>query len=186
MRKSTLESPFFKRSALLVARDLIGKVLVRKIGRKEIRAIITETEAYLGPHDLAAHSSKGRTPRTEVMFGPAGYWYVFLNYGIHWMLNTVTGKKGHAAAVLIRGTDLVSGPGRLTKYFQINKKFYGKKIAPQSKLWIEDAGIKIPRSNIKRTPRIGVDYAGPIWSPKPYRFFIEKDALDKVRAALLD
>jgi DNA-3-methyladenine glycosylase len=165
-----LSQSFFERSAILVARDLLGKVLVRRYDGKEVRGIITETEAYIGPQDLAAHSSKGRTPRTEVMFGPAGNWYVFFTYGIHWMLNVVTGKEEHAAAVLIRGLDIVSGPARLTKALHIDGSFYGKPISRSSDLWIEDAGTKVSSKNIKRTPRIGVDYAGPIWALKPYRF----------------
>ncbi len=173
---SVLPQSFFERSALIVARELLGKVLVRRYRGKEIRGIITETEAYIGPHDLAAHSSKGRTARTEVMFGPAGRWYVFFNYGVHWMLNVVTGKEGHAAAVLIRGLDTVSGPGRLTKALKIDKSLYGKRIAPESGLWIEDAGIVLPRGAIKRTPRIGVDYAGPVWAGKLYRFIFNPSA----------
>jgi DNA-3-methyladenine glycosylase len=169
-----LPRSFFERSALLVARDLLGKILVRRYKGKEIRGIITETEAYIGPEDLAAHSSKGRTKRTEVMFGPAGNWYVFFTYGIHWMLNVVTGKEGHAAAVLIRGLDIISGPARLTKALHIDRSFYGKSISPDSDLWIEDS-IKIPSKYIQRTPRIGVDYAGPIWALKPYRFIYMKD-----------
>jgi DNA-3-methyladenine glycosylase len=173
MRKA-LSHSFYERSALAVARDLIGKVLVRRYRGKEIRGIITETEAYMGPHDLAAHSSKGRTARTEVMFGPAGRWYVFFTYGMHWMLNIVTGKKGHAAAVLIRGVEGTSGPARVAKAFHVDRSFYGKKIARTSNLWIEDTGVKIPRSHMKRTPRIGVNYAGPIWAPKLYRFVADE------------
>lgn len=170
-----LPEEFFERSALVVARELIGKVLVRRYRGKEIRGIITETEAYVGPHDLAAHSSKGRTPRTEVMFGPPGRWYVFFNYGVHWMLNVVTNKEGRAAAVLIRGLNTVAGPGRLTKKLHIDRSFYGKPIAPKSGLWIEDIGIVLLRRSIRRTPRIGVDYAGPIWAAKPYRFVVTRN-----------
>lgn len=173
LKSIVLGPDFFERSALVVARELIGKTLVRKVGRKTISSVITETEAYIGPRDLAAHSSKGRTARTEVMFGPPGRWYVFFTYGIHWMLNVVTGKAGHAAAVLIRGTVAVSGPARLAKYFAVDKRLNGLAAHPASGLWIEDQGIVLPRGAVRRTPRTGIDYAGPIWAPKPYRFVAE-------------
>lgn len=164
-----LAADFFSRPALLVARELIGKVLVRRAGGREYRAIITETEAYIGPHDLACHGSRGRTPRNEVMFGPAGRWYVYFIYGMHWMLNVVTDTEGHPAAVLLRGAGAWTGPARLTKALQIDKRLNTQVAAPASGLWIEDARLEIPRRQVKRTPRIGVDYAGH-WAAKPYRF----------------
>lgn len=166
-----LERDFFARPALVVARELIGKYLVRRIGKREIAVPISETEAYTGPHDLACHGSKGRTARTEVMFGPAGHWYVYFIYGIHWMLNAVTDDEGHPAAVLVRGAGQWDGPAKLTKALQIDRAFYGQPIAPDSGLWIEDRGLAIPRRRIRRTPRIGVDYSGP-WAAKPYRFVL--------------
>jgi DNA-3-methyladenine glycosylase len=166
-----LERGFFARPALVVARELIGKHLVRRIGNLLIAAPITETEAYVGPHDLACHGSKGRTTRTEVMFGPPGHWYVYFIYGIHWMLNAVTDDEGHPAAVLVRGAGDWNGPARLTKALRINRRFYGLSIAPETDLWIEDRGLVVPARKIKRTPRIGVDYAGP-WAAKPYRFVV--------------
>jgi DNA-3-methyladenine glycosylase len=169
--RQPLTTSFFSRPALVVARDMIGKFLVRRIGRREIAVPITETEAYVGPHDLACHGSKGRTPRTEVMFGPAGHWYVYFVYGIHWMLNAVTDDEGHPAAVLVRGAGPWNGPARLTKALEIDKRFNTRPIARQTALWIEDRGLKIPRKQIKSTPRIGVDYSGP-WAAKPYRFVV--------------
>jgi DNA-3-methyladenine glycosylase len=166
-----LAADFFARPALVVARELLGKHLVRRIGAQEIAVPILETEAYVGPHDLACHGSKGRTARTEVMFGPAGYWYVYFIYGIHWMLNAVTDEAGHPAAVLVRGAGEWDGPARLTKALRIDKRFYGLSIARESNLWIEDRGLKIPARRIERTPRIGVDYAG-LWAEKPYRFVV--------------
>jgi DNA-3-methyladenine glycosylase len=166
-----LERGFFARPALVVARELIGKHLVRRIGTRVIAAPITETEAYVGPHDLACHGSKGRTERTEVMFGPAGHWYVYFIYGIHWMLNAVTDDEGHPAAVLVRGAGEWDGPAKLTKALQIDRRFYASPIAPQSDLWIEDRGLTIPARTIRRTPRIGVDYSG-VWAAKPYRFVL--------------
>ena len=102
---------FFKRSALQVAKELLGKFLVRKFGQKKVSVIITEVEAYVGPHDLASHASRGRTPRTEAMFGEAGKFYVYFTYGMHWMLNVVTGPEGYPAAVLIRGGTIIGESG---------------------------------------------------------------------------
>jgi DNA-3-methyladenine glycosylase len=156
-----------------VAHDLLGKFLVRQLSDgREIVSMITEVEAYDGVDDLACHAAKGRTPRTEVMFGSAGIWYVYFVYGMHNMLNIVTGPKEYPAAVLIRGTQDVSGPGRLTKHFQIDRFFNTKIASKESSLWIEDRGIKIKQSEIARTPRIGVDYAGPVWSQKEWRFIL--------------
>jgi DNA-3-methyladenine glycosylase len=174
-----LNAKFFARPALVVARELIGKVLVRRIdGRPGSRsntlaAVITETEAYIGPHDLACHGSKGRTPRTEVMFGPGGCWYVYFIYGIHWMLNAVTDEVGHPSAVLIRGAGQWDGPAKLTKALAIDKGLNGQPAARSSGLWIEDRGLKVPRGRIQRTPRIGVDYAAD-WAAKPYRFVLAR------------
>ena len=166
-----LDARFFARPALVVAKELLGKVLVRRIGRRETGVLITETEAYVGPHDLACHGSKGRTPRTEVMFGPAGYWYVYFIYGIHWMLNVVTDEVDYPSAVLFRGAGLWNGPARLTKALEIDKRLNARPAEPSSRLWIEDHGQRVPRARIARTPRIGVDYAGP-WAAKPYRFVL--------------
>lgn len=170
-RGVVLERKFYARSALVVARQLLGKVLVRRVDGRELAAPITETEAYIGPHDLACHASKGRTPRTEVMFGPAGCWYVYFIYGIHWMLNVVTNDVDHPAAVLIRGAGEWTGPARLTKAMRIDKALNGAEASRSSGLWIEDRGIKIARGAIERTPRIGVDYAGH-WANRPYRFVV--------------
>ncbi|REK15511.1 MAG: DNA-3-methyladenine glycosylase [Planctomycetota bacterium] len=168
-----MERGFFSRPALVVARELIGKHLVRRIDGEDVAALITETEAYVGAHDLACHGSKGRTPRTEVMFGPAGYWYVYFIYGMHWMLNAVTDDEGHPAAVLLRGAGAWNGPAKLTKALSIDKQFNAHPIARDAALWVEDRGHKIARRRIKRTPRIGVDYAGK-WAAKPYRFVLSQ------------
>ena len=171
-----LDRGFFSRPALLVARELIGKFLVRRIGHREIAVPITQTEAYIGPHDLACHGSKGRTARTEVMFGPAGHWFVFFIYGIHWMLNAVTDDEGYPAAVLVRGAGPWDGPARLTKALAIDKTFNARPITPDATLWLEDRGLRIPKNGIRRTPRIGVDYSGP-WAAKPYRFLLAEASL---------
>ncbi len=167
-----LDSTFYARPALIVARELLGKYLVRQLGGEQIALRIQETEAYVGPHDLACHAAKGRTPRTEVMFGPAGVWYVYFIYGIHWMLNVVTGSEGFPEAVLLRGAGQSDGPARLTKALAIDKQLNTQPAARSAGLWIEDRGEPVRRSAILRTPRIGVDYAGP-WAAKPYRFVLQ-------------
>jgi DNA-3-methyladenine glycosylase len=166
---SSIPVGFFARPAALVARQLIGTRLVRRLDRRLLSFAITETEAYEGVHDLASHSSKGRTARTEVMFGPAGYFYVYRIYGLHWMLNVVTGDVGEATAVLIRGVEGVVGPGRVAAALGIDATLHGKQASPDSGLWFEYAGDN-KRRRIKRTARIGVEYAGPIWANKKLRF----------------
>jgi DNA-3-methyladenine glycosylase len=164
---------FFDRPVLEVARGLIGASLVRRFpdGKTGFSSMLTEVEAYDGPLDLASHASKGRTPRTEVMYGPAGVFYVYLIYGIHWMLNVVTGETGYPAAVLIRGTANISGPGRITARLQIDESLNGKPAKKSSGLWFEDRSIVIPDERIETTPRIGVEYSGD-WSRAPYRFIL--------------
>lgn len=166
-----IPSSFFQRKTLTVAKELLGKYLVREINGKTISEKITEVEAYIGPHDLASHSSKGRTARTEAMHLVGGAIYVYFIYGVHNMLNIVTEKKDFPAAILIRGTENTSGPGRVAKKFKITKKLYGKNLGKASGLWIED-GEKVKAKDILKTPRIGVDYAGD-WAKKPYRFLIK-------------
>lgn len=167
-----LPASFFERRSLKVAKDLLGKYLVRRVGGKTTAHMITEVEAYIGPHDLACHAAKGLTPRTKVMFGPPGNFYVYFTYGMHWMLNIVTDKKGYPAAVLIRGLEDVSGPARLTKKLGITGALNGAPAKRASGLWVEDRGVLIPPRRIRRTPRIGVDYAGEEWAQKPYRFLL--------------
>lgn len=168
--RRVLQPAFFNRPTLTVARELLGKYLVRKVGNKEVTLMITETEAYDGSNDLAAHSSKGRTKRTEALFGLAGHWYVYFVYGMHEMLNVVTKKDG--AAVLIRGAGHLSGPAKITKYLKIDRSLYGKPAAKASGLWVEDRGVRVEPSQIQKGPRVGVDYAG-LWAKKPWRFVIK-------------
>lgn len=173
-----LKKDFFDRPTLTVARELLGKYLCRKRGGRTEAFMITEVEAYDGPHDRASHASRGRTARNEPMFREAGIWYVYLVYGMHWMLNIVTGGKDYPAAILIRGIEGTSGPARLTKALKIGKGFNGKRAARDTALWIEDRGVRVPRSRIRRTPRIGVDYAGE-WAGKEYRFVIRDGVGEK-------
>jgi len=176
MRK-ILNTSFFNRPTLTVAEDLLGKFIVKKVGRKEISAMITEVEAYDGFEDKASHAHKGKTERNEIMFADAGYWYVYLVYGMHDMLNIVTGEKDYPAAILIRGIEFegkkISGPGKLTKFLKIDRSFNKKKADKKTGLWIEDRGIWFLDSQIKKTPRIGVDYAGAC-AKKLYRFILDK------------
>lgn len=169
---SVLPVSFFERSAAKVARDLLGKKLVRRLGNTRSAHMIVEVEAYEGVHDLASHSSKGRTKRTEVMFGPAGRFYVYRIYGMHWMLNVVTGNIGDAAAVLIRGLEGISGPGRVAAALGVGAELNGLDAIPRSGLWFEDDKNPSRKARVSATPRIGVDYAGPIWAAKKLRFVL--------------
>jgi DNA-3-methyladenine glycosylase len=173
MKHKNIPASFFNRPTLTVAHDLLGKYLVRRINHKTIALLINEVEAYEGSDDMACHGRFGKTKRTAPMFGPSGNFYVYLIYGIYWMLNIVTGPKNYPAAILIRGAGHLSGPGRLTKYLSINKSLNFKKAHPTSGLWLEDRGLIVKPSDIITTPRIGVDYARPIWSQAPYRFILK-------------
>ena len=158
---------FFERDVLTVAPELLGKILVCRVGEEYTRFRVTETEAYRGENDLACHSSKGRTARTEVMYHTGGSLYVYLIYGMYWMLNIVTGQENEPQAVLIRGLEGIYGPGRLTKKLLIDKTFYGEDVTISSRIWVEDDGF-VPSIQIGK--RIGVDYA-VIWKEKLWRFF---------------
>ncbi len=164
------------RRTVALARSLVGKILARRRPDGAVaRHRITEVEAYDGENDLACHASKGRTKRTEVMYCPGGVWYVYLCYGVHEMLNLVTGPADYPAAVLIRGVEGISGPGRLTKRLAINRQLNGAAAVRDSGLWLEDDGLKVPPGLLRTGPRIGVDYACPEWAGKPWRFWIEVD-----------
>jgi DNA-3-methyladenine glycosylase len=174
----------FNRSTLRIARDLIGKFIVRSYRGRRISAMITEVEAYKGPKDRASHAYGGRhTPRVEALYADGGTVYVYLVYGMHWMLNFSTASQGKPEGVLIRGilTDLdgerklLAGPGRVTKYLRIDNKLDGADVIDSRQIWLEDRGVRIPAKSIRRGPRIGVDFAGPYWAAKPWRFWIERD-----------
>ncbi len=171
--KNTLNNSFFNRETLTITEELLGKYLVWQQDGQEKALMICEVEAYDGPNDLASHASKGRGQRVEVMFGPSGCFYVYLIYGMYWMLNIVVGPKDYPAAILIRRAGDVVGPGRLTKHIKIDKSLHGKRVEKNSGLWVEDRGIKIKKEQIIKTPRIGVDYAGEIWSKKHWRFVLK-------------
>jgi DNA-3-methyladenine glycosylase len=187
-----LTQRFFDQKTELVAKELLGKVLVRKLNDKKLSGMIVETEAYVGPQDLASHASKGKTNRTQVMFSDGGYWYVYMIYGFYYCLNIVTETRDYPAAVLVRAleplegiekmkenrrtgniTNLTNGPGKLCQALEITKDIDGTSaIAKNSKLYIEDRRIEIPANQIVEAKRIGVDYAG-IWKDKLLRFYIK-------------
>ncbi len=174
MRRVITPAELQGKNTVVLARWLLGKVLVRTTAHGRQAYLITEVEAYDGEKDLACHASKGRTKRTEVMYQPGGRWYVYLCYGMHEMLNLVTGPAGYPAAVLIRGLATVRGPGRLTKRLGIDRDLNGVIATRATGLHLEDHGIVPPRGSIRSGPRIGVDYAGPVWAAKPWRFWIER------------
>ena len=181
-RGCVIAADFFDRPADRVARDLLGAWLVLPgADGRPTRHAVFETEAYLGVHDLACHGSKGLTKRNATMFGPAGRWYVYLCYGMHWMLNIVTGDKGVPAAVLIRGVGGHVGPGRVTKALGIDRSFDGAVASRSGGLWFEESGVRVPPRLVERTPRIGVGYAGA-WATKPLRFVVDPEDLPTIRA----
>lgn len=209
MNAKVLNAAFFNRPTLVVAEELLGCFLCRRLKPSEtrsaraalgdrlrkdnvIRLEITEVEAYDGFEDKASHAHRGQTLRNAPMFGEAGRWYVYFTYGMHWVLNIVTGPRGYPAAVLIRGTRNnsqtidsnsltvvpreIRGPARLTKLLKIDKRFNDTAATRKTGLWIERclpvrAGMCVPR-HINRSARIGVAYAGPKWSKRKFRFFI--------------
>ena len=163
-----LDGNFFHRDCLEVAPDLVGKLIVRKLDSgEEISLRITETEAYRGTEDKACHASKGRTPRTEILYGESGIIYVYLCYGIHWLMNVITGEKEQPQGVLIRACENFEGPARLTKKLQIDKSFNNQHVDGNERLYFVDDGFK-PR--IRTDRRVGIDYAGEEWAAKPWRF----------------
>jgi DNA-3-methyladenine glycosylase len=165
-----LGSEFFERDVLEVAPGLVGKcIVIRNAGGTLSRHIITETEAYRGPEDLACHASKGRTPRTEVMFRGGGKVYVYFVYGMYWMLNFVAGGENDPQAALIRGIEGFNGPGKLTRALGIDRSFYDADLSFSDRIWVEDTGYN---PTIKTGPRIGIKYAGEEWIQKPWRYYI--------------
>jgi DNA-3-methyladenine glycosylase len=171
-----LPRSFYDRDTVLVARELLGKHLVRVVDGVERVGRIVEVEAYLGPHDLAAHSARGLTPRTRAMFGPPGHAYVYLIYGMHWCMNVVTQAEGKASAVLLRAVEPVKnvggrtqGPALLCKAMDIDGRLYGADLLGEE-IFVRDAHPPEPIRVVKR-PRIGVDYARH-WARRLLRFYI--------------
>jgi DNA-3-methyladenine glycosylase len=183
-----LPPSFYLKPTLEVAESLLGKVLVRRLNGKDLAGKIVETEAYVGSEDLACHASKGKTPRTAIMFQEGGCAYVYMIYGFYFCLNAVTEAEGYPAAVLIRAvepleqipamrrlrknpkrdSDIASGPGKLCMAMGIDRSFNGADLAGKT-LWIEDRKLSV--DGIEVSPRVGVDYAGD-YKDKPWRFYI--------------
>jgi DNA-3-methyladenine glycosylase len=161
---------FYIRDVLEVAPELPGKFLAIRLNDGSTgRFMITDVEAYRGSEDRACHACKGRTQRTEIMYQDGGRLYIYLIYGMYWMLNIVTGLRDDPQAVLIRGVEEYPGPGRLTKSLGIDKSFYGEDVTRSERIWFEDPGkIHV----IKIGPRIGIDYAGEYWKDRPWRYFL--------------
>lgn len=166
-----LSYDFYHRECLQVARDLVGKVLVHKIGGKELRMRISETESYCGESDTACHAHKGCTPRTQVLYGKAGTIYVYLCYGIHWLLNIVTGEEGFPQAVLIRACVEANGPGKLTKALGITGELNRQSVLQTPDFWIADDGF---RCEILTDKRVGIGYASQEDQDKLWRFKMGK------------
>jgi DNA-3-methyladenine glycosylase len=180
---------FYERDTKQVARELLGKKLLRKIGRKELSGVIVETEAYCGQEDSACHAHHGQTARNAVMFGSPGHAYVYFTYGMHYMLNLVTEKEGNPCAVLIRaivpidgikemekrrklkGARLTNGPAKLCQALGIDKFLNGWDITRGAKLWVEDYK-NIPAKSILATPRIGINYAKEEHRNALWRFYV--------------
>jgi DNA-3-methyladenine glycosylase len=160
----------YRKDAVSLAPFLLGKFLCRKIGRKVIKLRIAETEAYLGEDDTACHAHKGKTERTAVMYEDGGHAYIYLCYGVHWLLNVVSGKKDFPEAVLIRGVEGFPGPGKLTKQLLIDKSLNGENLVLSEKLWIEDDGL---RPSFLASKRIGIEYASERDKNRLWRFTIK-------------
>ena len=170
MAGKRLLKEFFIRDVLEVAPDLPGKnIVVRLKDGKYDRFQVTDVEAYRGKEDKACHASKGRTARTEIMFDEGGKLYVYLIYGMYWMLNVVTGEENTPQAVLIRGVENYSGPGILTRSFGIDRTYYGEDLTISERIWFEDTGTY---PLVKNSPRIGIDYAGQYWKSRLWRYYI--------------
>lgn len=175
-----LRRGFYNRSTLTVAQELLGKFLIHKVGGRKIVGKIVETEAYVGFQDKASHASRGKTPRTAIMFGRPGFAYVYLVYGMYYCLNIVTEREQYPAAVLIRAVEPVSrsrirpsGPGKVCQYFKVDKKLDGEDLCGVI-LWLESRDSSLRKSQISRAKRVGVDYAGE-YKHKLWRFSVKNN-----------
>ncbi len=189
MVSNRLDASFFNRSPLIVARELLGQRLVRILDGQRLAGLINEIEAYDGEDDLACHARAGLTPRTKIMYGSPGYAYVYFTYGMHWLLNFVTGPDYFPSAVLLRGLTVVeglpiianqcrnrppsewtNGPAKICQAFNINGDLNGHWLCgEQSELWIEQEP-QIADEQVITTPRIGISHVPEPWKSKPWRF----------------
>ena len=167
--RNRLSVDFFSRDVLSVAPEMLGKKIILSMGEGNYKSFtITDVEAYRGCEDKACHASKGRTQRTDIMFHTGGILYVYLVYGLYWMLNIVTGPENDPQAVLIRGVENCSGPGRVARLLGINSTFKGENLSSSQRIWIEDATLI---KDYKTGARIGIDYAGDYWKNRPWRYY---------------
>lgn len=196
-----LERAFFRRDTLQVARELLGKRLVRLEGGRRLAGIITEAEAYRGEEDQGCHAKAGLTPRTRVMYGPPGHAYVYFTYGMHWMLNFVTEAESYPAAVLIRailpveGVEVIAarrgkqpqahwtdGPAKICQALNIDKRFNGADLcAAEGRLFVEE-GRPIPDENVTTGPRVGFNNVPEPWNSIPWRFLAQLDHRQRAAA----
>ncbi|MDP3685562.1 MAG: DNA-3-methyladenine glycosylase [bacterium] len=175
-----LSRSFYTRPTLVVARDLLGKYLVRRKGRQVLVGKIVETEAYIGPNDRAAHSFGGKvTKRNQIEYRTGGRVYIYLVYGMHWQFNITTGGEGEPECVLLRALELeegaptlANGPGKLCRWMGLDKSLYGEDLTQSPRLWVEGRGARTRPRDIVAVPRIGIDYAGLHWARKPWRFYL--------------
>jgi DNA-3-methyladenine glycosylase len=186
-----LERDFYRRDTLIVARELLGKRLVRGLDGTRLSGFITEVEAYIGQEDSACHASRGRTPRNAVMYGPPSRAYIYLIYGLHHCLNVVTGTEGFPAAVLIRALEpeeglelmrqhrpgrsdgeLSDGPGKLCQALRIDRALNGADLSVVGPLYIA-AGKPVGEEQVVRAPRIGIDYAAEKDRNAPWRLYVK-------------
>ena len=165
-----LSAKDYCKDAVTLAPLLLGKYLCRQMGKKTVKLQITETEAYYGTKDTACHAHRGKTPRNSIMFEDGGYAYIYLCYGVHWLFNIVSGKTGFPEAVLIRGIEGFDGPGKLTKYLQIDKYLNGENLMQSKSLWIEDHGIEAAYRTAKR---VGINSASIKDQNRLWRFLIK-------------
>ena len=165
-----LDKDFYLLPSTELAQKLLGKIICRKIGDKVLRQRITETECYYGEQDSACHASKGKTNRTRVMYCEGGCAYVYLCYGIHYLFNIVSGVKDNPEAVLLRGVEGASGPGRAAKILVIDKSLNGENLVTSNRLWLEDDGY---RPEFSLSPRIGIHYAKKEDREKLWRFVVK-------------
>jgi len=171
-----LPREFYARDTRVVARELLGKLVLSQDGPTLRTVRIVETEAYHGPDDAASHARRGATPRTRIMFGAAGHAYIYLIYGVWNCLNLVTGEIGFPSAVLVRAGELeggdpraAAGPGKLCRALGVDRKQNGEDLVLGTRLWLAEDGFEPGR--VARGPRVNVDYAGR-WAEKPWRFWI--------------
>lgn len=199
-----LPRSFYTGPTLRVAKELLGKYIVRPMRKSRkvsfLRGKIVEVEAYIGPKDKASHAYHGKiTSRNKAEYLIGGHVYIYLVYGMYWQLNIVTSLAGKPECVLIRAVkpvgeinqisnvknqkrklkiknNLADGPGKLCKWFKLDRSFYGEDLTTSKRIWLEDRGEKIDSNTIKSGPRIGIDYAGPYWSRRKWRFIVVNPA----------